>query len=126
MTQDGSICLKPWENLLVEVNGDCYFCCFIIRPGGMIGNLKKDDLEKIWASPKANKIRKSISQGKIPYYCQICPYFGQFKQDRSLLYRLFFLSHKAADAARDFYRGGFTRDRLKFKMKRIFFPRAQR
>ena len=114
------ICPKPWGNLLVEVNGDCYFCCFIIRPGGKIGNLEKTTLDKVWASHKARKIRKSILQGKIPYCCQICPYYGNFRHEKSLFYRGYFLLHKIADTIGDYFQGGFTRHRVHLRIKKIF------
>jgi len=115
-----TICPKPWENLLVEVNGDCYFCCFIMRPGGKIGNLKKETLEKIWISRKAHRIRRTIIKGKIPYCCQICPYYGEFKHEKFLFYRIYFLSHKIWDALLDCYQGGFTKHRISLKLKKIF------
>jgi len=112
-------CDKPWENILVEVNGDCYFCCFIIRPGGRIGNLKKDTLDEAWTSRKANKIRKFIAKGKIPYCCQICPYYGEFKHERFFFYKIFFIIIKTKDLLVDFWQGGFTRYRLNLKIKEI-------
>jgi radical SAM protein with 4Fe4S-binding SPASM domain len=112
-------CHKPWENILVEVNGDCYFCCFIIRPGGRIGNLKKDTLDEAWTSRKANKIRKFIAKGKIPYCCQICPYYGEFKHEKFFFYKIFFIISKTKDLLVDFWQGGFTRYRLNLKIKEI-------
>jgi radical SAM protein with 4Fe4S-binding SPASM domain len=120
MNTDGRTCRKPWENLLVEVNGDCYFCCFIIRPGGKIGNLTRRDLEDVWDSRKARRIRRSIAAGRIPYHCQICPYFGGFKQDKSRIYRAYFYGRKVIDAAVDFAQGGFTRHRARLALKRAF------
>jgi len=114
------VCPKPWENILIEVNGDCYFCCFIIRPGGKIGNLKKDSLENVWTSPKANRIRKLIIKGKIPYYCQICPYCGEFKHEKSFLYKIFFLARKSLDFFWDFIQGGFTRNKMNLWFKKSF------
>ena len=114
------VCRKPWENCLVEVNGDCYFCCFIIRPGGKIGNLRKEGFEKIWTGRRADRIRRSIVRGKIPYRCQLCPYFGEFKPERSRLYRIYFLAQKTKDAVRDCLQGGFTRSRVDRALKRIF------
>jgi len=112
-------CHKPWENILVEVNGDCYFCCFIIRPGGKIGNLKKDTLEKAWTSRKANKIRRAIAQGKILYYCQICPYYGEFRHEKFFFYKMFFIMSKTMDHIVDFWQGGFTRYRLNLQIKKL-------
>lgn len=115
-----SFCHKPWENLLVEVNGDCYFCCFIIRPGGKIGNLRKDKFDRIWTSRKANLIRKSIIRGRIPYYCQKCPFHGEFKHKKFFHYKIYFLTRKMVDYLSDFWHGGFTRYRIKLKLKKSF------
>lgn len=120
MTSSERVCRKPWDNLLVEVNGDCYFCCFIIRPGGKIGNLAKKGLEDIWDGRKARRIRMSIAKGRTPYHCQICPFFGEFKQDKSRLYRAYFYGRKVADALVDFAQGGFTRIRVRRALKQAF------
>jgi len=113
-------CRKPWENLLVEVNGDCYFCCFIIRPGGKIGNLTNKGLDNIWEGRKARRIRRSLLRGRIPYHCQICPYHGGFKQDKSRLYRAYFYGRKIMDALLDYAQGGFTRVRVRRFFRRAF------
>jgi len=113
MRKTASPCRKPWENILVEVNGDCYFCCFIIRPGGKIGNLAKNDFEDIWNSRKARRIRRSIARGVIPYCCQICPYHGRFEHEKSRVYRAYFFGRKIMDAVIDYAQGGFTQNRLR-------------
>ena len=113
MRKTASPCRKPWENILVEVNGDCYFCCFIIRPGGKIGNLAKNNLEDIWNSRKARRIRRAIARGVIPYCCQICPYHGRFEHEKSRVYRAYFFGRKIMDAVIDYAQGGFTQNRLR-------------
>lgn len=113
MRKTASPCRKPWENILVEVNGDCYFCCFIIRPGGKIGNLAKNDFEDIWNSRKARRIRRAIARGVIPYCCQICPYHGRFKHEKNRVYRAYFFGRKIMDAMIDYAQGGFTQNRLR-------------
>jgi radical SAM protein with 4Fe4S-binding SPASM domain len=112
-------CDKPWENILVEVNGDCYFCCFILRPSGRIGNLKKTTLEEAWTSRRANKIRKLIGQGKIPYCCQICPFFGEFKHEKLFFYKIYFHIRRFKDLLVDFWQGGFTRYRFNLRLKKL-------
>jgi radical SAM protein with 4Fe4S-binding SPASM domain len=69
-------CAKPWENVLIEVNGDVYFCCFSKRPEGRIGNLKIQSFEEIWNSSEAQKIRREIMKGKIPLGCLNCDLFN--------------------------------------------------
>ncbi len=120
MKRFDSTCRKPWENLLVEANGDCYFCCFIIRPGGKIGNLTKKGLEDIWNSRKARSIRRGVVRGKISYHCQICPYFGEFKQEKKWFYRSYFFGRKIMDAILDYAQGGFTQKRVRFVLKKYF------
>lgn len=112
-------CHKPWENILVEVNGDCYFCCHIYRPSGKIGNLKKNTLEEAWTSRRAKKIRRLISQGKIPYCCQICPFFGEFKHKKLFFYRIYFFLRTKKDLLVDFWQGGFTRYRFNLRLKKL-------
>ena len=68
-------CPKPWENVLIEVNGDVYFCCFAHRPKGMIGSLQAESLAEVWEGRKARDIRKTIMAGKIPQPCLDCEIF---------------------------------------------------
>ena len=113
MRKTASPCRKLREIILVEVNGDCSFCCFIIRPGGKIGNLAKNDFEDIWNSRKARRIRRAIARGVIPYCCQICPYHGRFEHEKSRVYRAYFFGRKIMDAVIDYAQGGFTQNRLR-------------
>jgi len=68
-------CPKPWENVLVEINGDVYFCCYSNRPKGRIGRLQTDGLMEIWEGKAATGIRKKIMEGKIPQSCLDCEVF---------------------------------------------------
>ncbi len=68
-------CPKPWENVLVEINGDVYFCCFSNRPGGRIGRLLTDGPMEIWTGAAATGIRKEIMEGNIPQSCLDCELF---------------------------------------------------
>ena len=111
-------CHKPWDNIFIEVNGDIYFCCFIIRPSARIGNLKKHSMEQAWRSRKAEIIRKKIAHGIVGYYCQICPYYGEFKHQKSTPYRIYFRFNLLKDLAWDFLRGGPTRSRQLLKLKK--------
>ena len=73
-------CLKPWENILIDVTGDCYFCCYIDHKKGLLGNVTHQDIEEIWNSPKARKIRTEISRGKLPFECKQCSVYAYNKQ----------------------------------------------
>jgi radical SAM protein with 4Fe4S-binding SPASM domain len=68
-------CPKPWENVLIEINGDVYFCCYSHRPKGMIGSLQANNLAEIWESQQALDIRKTMMAGKIPFCCLDCELF---------------------------------------------------
>ncbi len=53
-------CRRCFEFAYVFVGGDIKFCTW---NGIVIGNLKKNTLEEIWQSDKANYIRKAFIKG---------------------------------------------------------------
>ena len=68
-------CSKPWDHVLIEINGDVYFCCYSNRPEGIIGSLQTNSLAEIWESQEAREIRKKMMAGKIPFACLDCELF---------------------------------------------------
>ncbi len=68
-------CSKPWDHVLIEINGDVYFCCYSNRPKGIIGSLQTNSLAEIWESQEAQKIRKKMMAAKIPFACLDCELF---------------------------------------------------
>ena len=68
-------CSKPWDHVLIEINGDVYFCCYSNRPKGIIGSLQTHTLAEIWESREAQAIRKKMMAGKIPFACLDCELF---------------------------------------------------
>lgn len=75
-------CLKPWENLLINNEGECFFCCFINEDGGSLGNIRSMELEEIWHSPRAGEIRKTIARGELPLACSDCALHGHRAESR--------------------------------------------
>jgi len=66
------------DSLFVSATGDIY-------PSNLIdlkmGNLDKENLDKIWSSPKAKEVREKIKQDKIQESWIICTLRGQMKKN---------------------------------------------
>ena len=102
-------CPKPWENVLVEINGDVYFCCFSSRPGGRLGSLQREGLKEIWEGRTAASIRKNITAGKIPQSCLDCELY-RFEKKWILSVRSLYLTSPWLKAA-------LTRSRVLIELK---------
>jgi radical SAM protein with 4Fe4S-binding SPASM domain len=115
-------CPKPWENVLVEVNGDVYFCCFSNRPGGRIGCLQTNGLMEVWGGPTATRIRKEIMAGRIPQSCLDCELFRFEKKSVVSVREAYLHSH--------LFRALIARSkrltRLKNRLRRLLFNFANR
>ncbi|HAJ56659.1 MAG TPA: hypothetical protein DCL35_02690 [Candidatus Omnitrophica bacterium] len=61
-------CSAPWHQLNILPNGDLYTCQDII-----LGNIKKNLLERIWNGSKARKLRMFVSRRLFPA-CKGCFY----------------------------------------------------
>ena len=72
-------CDKPWDNIFINVRGDCYPCCFIHETDGKLGNASSGDLEEIFTGPAARRLREEIAAGKLPFPCRGCAVFGNKK-----------------------------------------------
>ncbi len=59
-------CLKPFESLGVEYNGNAYVCCHAWLPLN-IGNIKRLPLNEIWNSAVVKRIRESIIDGSFSF-----------------------------------------------------------
>lgn len=68
-----TICDMPFSDVEIKANGDVYVCCPAWNPV-VIGNLLKNDIRTIWNGPRADAIRKTITDGSYRY-CnhQTCP-----------------------------------------------------
>jgi len=89
MRREDYFCSKPWQNVMIKVNGNCYFCCFISPEDGVLGNIATQQFDEIWDGDKARRIRREIARGKLPFECRACALFGQEKQELSPLEKLF-------------------------------------
>jgi radical SAM protein with 4Fe4S-binding SPASM domain len=65
-------CPNPFTRLEIKANGDVYCCCEGWLPK-KFGNLLEQDLMKIWNSPDAIEVRRSIIDGSFRH-CLACPY----------------------------------------------------
>jgi len=63
-------CKNPWENLIIDLNGDVRLCCHSNR---VIGNLNSCDFENIWNGLILRRIRKYILNNKLSEECRNCP-----------------------------------------------------
>jgi radical SAM protein with 4Fe4S-binding SPASM domain len=83
MRREEYFCPKPWQNLMIKVDGRCYFCCFISPEDGALGNIATEEFDEIWNGAKARRIRHQIARGKLPFECRACALFGEEKHDLS-------------------------------------------
>jgi len=65
-----SFCGEPWTHLLVQADGDVYFCCsgWLVAPAG---NAYQTPPAEIWNSPAAQSIRQSILDGSFRYCARV-------------------------------------------------------
>lgn len=78
-TLNSFFCLLPWEHLVVNADGKCFFCCHLNQQEGLIGDLAYQSFEEVWHSQKAYEIRSSIAHGQMPVACSKCDVFGQVR-----------------------------------------------
>jgi len=71
-------CSKPWDSLLVQVNGDVFNCCWQARP---LGNLERESLWQIWNGPLLRDLRARTAAGDPHPVCtessSRCPFLGR-------------------------------------------------
>jgi hypothetical protein len=94
------VCSKPFKCLQFFSNGDVHFCTNAdIRNKTKLGNLFVDDLEKIYNSPMAKKLRKSIIHGSFEYCGKNCKDICEFRnaQNRDLYLAHSCIQEKASD-----------------------------
>lgn len=75
---DGFICYKLWQLLIIRYNGDIVPCSMPFRhydtKDYLLGNLHEQNIKECWDSPKLNKIRKLHMKKKyheVPF-CKDC------------------------------------------------------
>ncbi len=66
-------CAAPSDQLIVLANGDVTLCCEDYDGRLAIGNVKEDDLTRIWMGEKARAIRNGFSENRVVApYCRNC------------------------------------------------------
>lgn len=86
MNYQNNICNAPFSEIEIHENGNIYFCC-PSKIGISIGNIYKEDFDKIWYSDIANEIRSRILENKDYKYCNlaICNPINNINQDKLLM-----------------------------------------
>jgi len=67
----GGKCDSPWTRIYVNYDGTVTPCCVIIKK--IMGNLIKEDFDKIWNGEDYIEFRKKLIKGQIPKECIGCP-----------------------------------------------------
>ncbi|MFA5275651.1 MAG: SPASM domain-containing protein [Candidatus Omnitrophota bacterium] len=60
------LCVRPWDYIEITADGNVWPCCSSWLPNPL-GNILSDDLDNIYNSDSAKKIRKSIMDGSFEY-----------------------------------------------------------
>ena len=67
------VCLNPFERIEILPRGEVYTCCSAdVKHNFYIGNLFENDIENIWNSENAKKLRYSVSEGNFEYCNRYC------------------------------------------------------
>ncbi len=71
-------CPKPWDSLLVQVDGTVFNCCWQARP---VGHLDRQSIWQIWNGELLQDVRRSTAAG-VPHAACVspinpCPYLGR-------------------------------------------------
>lgn len=73
MTRQNYTCLYPFERIEVCTQGRVYTCCSsYLKPDFLIGNIFYDDIDQIWNSDSAKKLRYSVLKGDFEYCHEHC------------------------------------------------------
>ena len=62
-------CVQPWLTFGVRVDGRVFTCCGTME---QMGDLSKEDWDKIWNGEKYRLLRKKIAKGEFPDFCSLC------------------------------------------------------
>jgi MoaA/NifB/PqqE/SkfB family radical SAM enzyme len=70
-----AFCYYPFIRFKVTCDGQASMCCFQRR--NVLGNILETDLETLWNSPLAQKIREETLKGRFHRACQVssCPFW---------------------------------------------------
>lgn len=68
-------CQEPFNRVAILQNGDVVPCCRDAHGSYVYGNIMEEPLEAIWASPKAESLRKIMLDSRdaqLPHPCKTC------------------------------------------------------
>ena len=69
----GYTCLYPFERLEISTDGGARSCCAsYLKPGLLFGNAFEQDIESVWNSENAKKLRYSVAKGDFEYCRENC------------------------------------------------------
>lgn len=73
-------CKKPFEHVEIDGRMDCFLCCPPVTNYLSVGNIENKDINEVWNSEIAQKIRASILDGSFKY-CNLgkCTEYPKFK-----------------------------------------------
>jgi MoaA/NifB/PqqE/SkfB family radical SAM enzyme len=63
-------CLSAWESLVIQPDGNCYFCSDF--PDYSLGNLGNDSFDNIWIGKRAQKFREVLKKQLLPVCHRCC------------------------------------------------------
>ncbi len=64
-----ALCMAPWTNLHVQVNGHVTPCC---ESSQKLGDIKKETLAEIWDGPEMTALRGTMLRGEVVEGCRKC------------------------------------------------------
>jgi radical SAM protein with 4Fe4S-binding SPASM domain len=71
------MCSAPFTNIDIMENGDVYTCCSgYLKQGFSIGNVYSTNLDEIWNSENAKKLRYSVTEGDFEYCTSRCKWLN--------------------------------------------------
>jgi radical SAM protein with 4Fe4S-binding SPASM domain len=69
-------CRFPWNEILINPDGNVYPCCFWYEETSM-GDLKELSFHEIWKGNAYRQLRQELTSGNFRPTCRQCPIFGQ-------------------------------------------------
>ena len=80
---DPSSCLKPWNSIYIEPDGEVRPCCYEAPP---YGNLYEEDFATIWNGKSAQALRQSMVEKNLLRPCRECYEFN--RHDPTIMIRV--------------------------------------
>ncbi len=71
---DPSDCLKAWNSLYIEPDGEVRPCCY---QSPIYGNIFEEDFEEIWNGTEARELRRQMIDDDLPASCRECYEFNR-------------------------------------------------